>query len=893
MNWVQRLFRRERLERELDKEIQYDFDLRTAALVDQGVAPQEAARRARIEFGGADEIKEACRDARGSRWLEDFMRDCRYGLRTLRRSPVFTSIAILSLALGIGANTAIFSLMDRVMFRMMPVREPEQLVQITRFHPPYGPVAVSYPLFQALGKGLGSFEGLLAHSQLGARDITIDGNPETVDFDLVSGSYYPLLGVHAAIGRTFDEDADRAPGAPAVAVISHRYWVRGFASNPAVIGKTFRRLDTVFTIVGVTPRDFFGTVVGNEPDISVPITMDAQVRGGASFLHEPNYQWLSVMGRLKPGRGINQAQAEAKQVFANIIAADAVSAELDSDRRGRLGEYVELHPGGNGFDNLRRRFAEPLTILMGTAALVLLLTCANLANLLLAKSAARQREIAVRLAIGAGRGRVIRQLVAEGLLLALAGGTLGVLLAYGFAEGLVTAMSNGGPRMLLDVAPNARVLFFAAAVSTLACILFSLTPALQATRQSFQPALAEVRAGRWRLGKGLIVAQMAITVLLLIGAGLFGRTLINMYALHPGFDWHGSDRQRVVLFSTNAAQLRYTRPRIQEMQIRVPAELEKLPGVRSASVSMFAPISGAAWDSGLLVEGHPPTGSQNDISHVNSVGVDFFKTFGTPVVLGRAFNQRDTAESPRVVIVNQSFARYYFPDQSPLGKWVAFEGPERESHYQIVGVVKDVKYESLRHDFPRTIYMMNAQVPPGPDSYTFAVRTEGGMATAVQAIRAALAHVDPELRPVSVLSLEDHVTRSLLQERMLATLAAFFGALALLLGAVGIYGTMAFHVARRRREIGIRMALGADERSVIGMVLGQTARLTLAGCAIGAAAGLALTRIAEGILYGVRANDPLTFSAAAAGLLLIALAAAYLPGRSAARTNPVDTLRID
>jgi predicted permease len=349
----------------------------------------------------------------------------------------------------------------------------------------------------------------------------------------------------------------------------------------------------------------------------------------------------------------------------------------------------------------------------------------------------------------------------------------------------------------------------------------------------------------------------------------------------------------VVLFSTNAAQLRYTRERMQEMQIRVPAELEAAPGVMSASVSMFAPISGAGWDGNFVVEGHPTAGSHNDTSHVNSVGIDFFKTFGTPVVLGREFNQRDTDASPRVVIVNQAFARYYFPDQSPLGKWVAFEGPERNSHYRIVGVVKDVKYESLRQDFRRTIYMMNAQVPPGPDSYTFAVRTEAGIATALQAIRAALARVDPELRAAGVLSLEDHVAQSLFQERMLATLAGVFGALALLLGAVGIYGTMAFQVARRRREIGIRMALGADEGSVIGMVLGQTARLTTAGCAIGAAAGLALTRVARGILYGVSANDPPTFVLAAAGLMLIALAAAYLPGRSAARTNPVETLRVD
>jgi len=358
----------------------------------------------------------------GACGLEDFFRDCRYGLRTLWRSPVFTSVAILSLAFGIGANTAIFSLMDRVMFRMMPVREPERLVQITRFHPPYGRSHMSYPLVSALEKGLDSFEGLLAEHALGVRDITIDGDLEAADFDLVSGSYYPLLGVNAAAGRTFAEDVDRAPGANPVAVISHRYWERRFASNPEAIGRTFRRLGTVFTIIGVLPREFSGTVVGKEPDITVPLTMDAQVRGGDSWLNEPNYGWLSVMGRLKPGRTMNQAQAEVKRIFANIAASDAVSAGWDRDRRARLTEYVELEPGGNGFDDLRRRFAAPLTILMGAAALVLVLACANLANLLLARSAARQLEIAIRQAVGAGRGRLVRQLLAEGWLLALARG---------------------------------------------------------------------------------------------------------------------------------------------------------------------------------------------------------------------------------------------------------------------------------------------------------------------------------------------------------------------------------------------------------------------------------------------------------------------------------------
>jgi len=504
---------------------------------------------------------------------------------------------------------------------------------------------------------------------------------------------------------------------------------------------------------------------------------------------------------------------------------------------------------------------------------------------LLAKSAARHSEIAVRLALGAGRGRVVRQLFAEGLLIALAGGTLGLLLAYGFVRRLVTMMSNGGPRMLLDARPDARVLLFALSASLAACLLFSLAPALQSMRQSVLPELTEARAGRWRLGKALIVAQMAISVLLLIGAGLSGRTLVNLYALNPGFDPHG-----VVLFSTNAARLGYTRERIQQIQARVPAELEVLTGIESASVSMFPPISGGGWDGGFVVEGPSAGASQEGVAHINSVGIDFFKTFHTPIVLGREFSQRDTATSPRVVVVNEAFARTHFPDQSPLGKWVAFPF-ERDTRYEIVGVAKDVKYESLRHEFPPTVYMMTEQVPPGPDSYTFAVRTSGGMASAVAAIEETLAHIDPALRPINVASLESHVAGSLLRERMLATLAGFFGAQALLLGAVGIYGVMAFQVARRRREIGIRMALGANAGSVIGMVLGQTARLTLLGCAIGLSGGVALTRAAAGLLYGIRPNDPATFVVAILTLLLTALAAAYLPGRTAARTNPVETLR--
>jgi predicted permease len=884
MIWLRRLFQRKRMERELDSELHYHVDRRVAELIAEGVDPHEAARRVRIEFGGTAEIAEACRDARGTRWVEDFLRDCRHGIRMLWRSPAFSVVAILSLALGIGAATAIFSLMDRVMFRMMRVREPRQLVQITRFHPPYGAAHISYPLFQSFQKDLRSFDGLLARYKLAAGDIKIDGSVETANFDLVSGSYFRLLGVDAAIGRTFDDSVDRVPGANAVAVISHRYWAARFASDPAVIGKTFRRLTTEFTIIGVTPPGFFGTVVGEEADITVPLTMDAQVRGGDSWLREPDYNWLAVMGRLRPGVGINHARVEAQKVFANIVAADARNDQQDRDRRARLNEYIALQPGGKGFDDVRQQFGKPLIILMGAVALVLLLACANVANLLLAKSATRQAEIAVRLAIGAGRGRVVRQMLAEGLLLAAAGGTLGIAMACVLDQALVRMMSNGGPRMLLDVAPDGRVLLFAVTVSLAACVLFSLAPALQTVRQSLQPALSEIRASRWSLGKTLIVGQMAISVLLLIGAGLFGRTLLNMYSINAGFE-----RRGVTLFSTNAKRLGYTREQFQRMQLRVPEELEAMPGVESATVVMFTPISGGGWDGGILVEGRGSAKGEDDVAHINSVGVDFFKTFRTPVIAGREFNRRDTDESPRVAVVNEAFANHAFPGRSPLGKWLAFEGPERGTHYEIVGVVKDVKYESLRGEFPRTVYMTTAQVPTGPDSYTFAVRTRGGPA----AIAAVLARVDSALRPVNVRSLEDHVTGSLLRERMMATLAAFFAAQALLLGMVGVYGVMAFQVARRRREIGVRMALGADAGSMIGMVLGQTVRLTLLGSAIGASCGLLLLRGAGEMLYGVGPNDPTTFLASISALLLVALAAAYIPGRNAARTNPVDALRAE
>jgi predicted permease len=864
-----------RSERELEKELRYHVERYAQDLVAQGMEPGQAERQARLAFGGLEQTKEECRDVRGLRWARDFLADCRYGLRLLRRSPAFACAAVFSLALGIGANTAIFSLMDLILFRSMPVREPERLVQFQKYREGRG--AISYPVFEQFQRELRSFDGLLAHAFLGRREIRIAGNAENALLELASGDYYSVLGVGAVAGRVFKSDTEGP-----VAVISHAYWKRRFGADPAAIGKTFRLHQTVFTIVGVTPPEFFGVVVGSAPDITLPMSMDAEARGGGTWRRNPHFNWLQLMGRLRPGATIVEAGAEVRAIYSRINAVEAGGIDKEPVRKAVLGQRIELAPAANGLDELRQRFSEPLAILMGVVALVLLIACANIANLLLARSAARQREIAVRLAIGAGRARIARQMLTEGLLLSCIAGAIGVVLAYWLGNALVTMMSNGGPRIALVVRPDLRVLAFALAVSVAACLLFSLAPAVQATRVTVQP----VRSGRWRLGKGLIVGQAAISLVLLIGAGLFGRSLLNMYSLDAGFD-----RRGVVVFNVNAGKAGYKGPRLRDLQERIIAELRALPGVTSSSLALLLPISGGGWDGDVFVEDYTHAPDEDETSHLNAVGPEFFKTLGTPVLLGREFSERDAPEAPKVAVVNETFARYYFKGRSPIGRWISLEGRDRD-RVQIVGVVKNVKYQSLRQEFPRTVYFAALQSRDGPDWHTFAVRTTrpGDMPGAIDA---ALRRIDKGLRAEELKTLEQHVARSILTERMLATLAGFFGALGLLLAAVGIYGVMAFQVARRRKELGIRLALGAAPRRVIAMVLGQTVVLVAAGCAIGAAGALALTRIADKMLFGIRPSDPPTFALACVVLLAAALIAAYLPGRTVSRVSPVETLRCD
>jgi predicted permease len=867
MSWLSRLLFRARIERDLDREIDYHIDRQVEDLIAQGVDPAEAAKRVRLAFGGREQIKEAARDVRGTRWVEDVVRDGRHGLRLLLRTPAFTGVALISLALGLGANTAIFSLMDRLMFRALPVREPNRLVEVGRG-------GLSHPLYEELEQRLTAVEGLIGRSVRTPDSLEIGIGPENelATFELVTGSYFRLLGIDAAVGRTFSDDVDRVPGAAPVAVISNSYWKRRFASNPAVIGSTFRRLDTLFTIIGVTPPGFTGMVAGQDPDITVPLTMDSEVRGAPSCLGEYGCWWIATMARLKPDRTPEQLRAEVAALRGPII----------SDAQASLGSTSiwRVEDGGAGFGQVRRRYREPLWILMGAVGVVLLLACANLANLMVARSAMRQPEIVVRLAIGAGRGRIVRQLVTEGLMLALAGGLLGIAFAYSMSEWLVATMSGGGPRVLLSVAPDLRVLLFAAVASVVASLFFGLGPALHASRQRLTAVTAAARTSRMGIGRSLIVAQVALSVLLLVGGGLFARTLTNIYSVDPGFD-----ARDVLLFSTNVSMLGYPDAQVQDLQTRLLGELRTVPGVRSATVSKMIPVTVGSWRQSLLVDGT----LRDETPYLNTVAADFFSTFGIPIVSGREFTSRDTVRSPAVAIITEAFARTVLHDQPPLGRQIAFTEEPRHQ-YEVVGVVRDVKAESLKGDSPPTVYFLAEQVPPG-DAHTFAVRADLGAAALAPAIRRSLARIEPALRVQDLRSMDDHVARSLVRERILAALGGLFAGLALLLCAIGIYGVMAYEVSTRRQEIGIRIALGADARTLARRIVGRAAVLAVAGCSIGAVASLALTGIVEALLFGVRPNDPATLIATVGCLTLVAVASAWLPARMAARTDPVETLR--
>ena len=813
----------------------------------------------------------------------DLHNDLRYALRTLRRSPGFTAIAILSLALGIGANTAIFSLIDEVLLKMLPVKDPGRLAVVNRGR------SLSYPLYVDLRDRNQVFSGLLARSSW-PLSITVGGATERVNGEIVSGNYFEVLGIGAVAGRTLTPEDDVKPGAHPVAVLSHGFWQRRFASDPAVIGRTLLVNGYPFTIVGVTPAGFYGTSVGSSPDLRIPMMMKAAATPTWNGLDNRRSNWLGIMGRLKPGISVPQAEA-ALNVLYHQIRENELSgmSRVSEDQRKRYREAsLTVEAGSHGFAGFANYFSQPLMVLMAVVGMVLLIACANLASLLLARATGRQKEIAIRLALGAGRAALVRQLLTESLLLALAGGVLGVLLSGWAAAALIAALPGAGPVPALSVHPDWSLFGFALGVSLLTGMLFGLAPALRSTKPQLAPALKEEAsavAGAMRslvLRKALIVSQVALSVLLLAGAGLFTRTLRNLRGVDTGID-----RASVVQLSVDPALNGYSRERAWSFYHELIEKVRRLPGVRSAALSDVAFLSGRRQTWGISVEGYQPRSGENMEPGVSVVSDGVFRTLGLPLLLGRDFTARDLDGPQRAAIVNETFARYYFGGKNPIGRRIGFRG---DLDIEIVGLVKDGKYSDVKEKSQRFVYMPPGGMPAMP--MTLYVRA-GDARGAIRAVRREVASLDATLPVYNVKTLEDQVDEMLAQERMVAWLSSFFGFLAALLAAIGLYGVMSYSVLRRTREIGIRVALGAERGRVLWLVLRETIELALIGLLIGLPAALALGRFVTGLLYGIAPSDAATLAGAALLMAAIALLAGLLPARRAMRVDPIVALRYE
>jgi predicted permease len=893
------LWLRWRSNRELDEEIQTHLELEVQNNLTRGMTPEEARFAALRAFGNPTQVRERARENDLVTSAEGLLQDIRYSLRTLRRSLTFTLVVVLSLALGIGANTAIFSLIDAALLKMLPVRNPEQLVELKSLSPAIGLYELfSYAAFREFRGANPVLSGVLAFRELYNMDFEVDGHGGLANGQLVSGEYFSLLGVHAILGRTILPADEKAPGQSPVAVIGYDYWRQRFALDPDVVGKKIVLNNSPFTIIGVTPPEFFGLEPGARIDVSVPLSMVAQVRSdfaspGTPYdvFTAPFRNWLYVMARLKPGVTKERALASLEPIFARTMreSAEGLSGlPFDSPavRRAFLATKLQLYSGGQGLATLRARFSKPLWIVMAVVALLLIVTCANIANLLLARGNSRQREIAVRLAIGAGRARLIRQLLAESILLGLGGGALGLVLAFWAGRSLLLLMSHSRSPILLNVHPDVTVLIFTLSISLLTALLFGMVPALRAARVDLRGS--GKTNSRSRFGNALVVMQVAVSLVLVIGAGLLTRTLVNLKEFYPGFN-----QDNVLLFSVNPLMTGYREDQLVSLYERLLDHFKTIPGVRSATFSVHSPLSSGFSSSPLNVQGYkPPSDRELASVGVEAVGPEYFRTIQTAVLLGRDFTAADRAGGPKVAILNKTAAHFYFGEASPIGRRVNMPGYRGDpSWLEIVAVVDDAKYHDLREQAAPMVYIPLFQAPES--GVTFEVRTGIDPASAAPALLNAVKATDNRLPVFAVKTLRTQLDDSLVQERLVASLSSAFGALALLLAGVGLYGLMAYAVNRRTNEIGIRMALGARPAEIAGMVLRETLLLVGLGLAIGIPASMIASRLIASELYGLKSSDGTTILLAILLLAGIAALAGYLPARRASRVDPMIALRYE
>ncbi len=833
--------------------------------------------------------------------MASLTQDFRFALRVWRHRPGFMAVALLSLALGIGANTSIFSMMDALLLRRLPVRQPEQLMMfgagrqsgiMTGF--PHSSVELfSQPFLNVVRQKNQVFTDVAAlesmRADVHARFVGANAELEPLQIRLVSGNYFTLLGVGPAVGRVLTDDDDQRPGGHPVAVMSYRFWQRRFSKDANVVGRTLTFNGAAFTIIGVAAREFSGTIVDESPDFWIPVAMQAKVQPWLDNARDTFAQSFYLTGRLKPGVTVRIAQANLNVVYQQWLR-DATGASPSAEQVEDMKKArIELHEAATGISDLRTRFSDPLKILMVLVGVVLLIACVNIANLLLAQATGRQREVAVRLALGANRRRLMGQFFSESLLLSLMGGVLGVLMALWGSQLLLTLVQTGPDPLPIQVGGNARVLLFTFGLSLLTGLIFGLAPALRMTHLDLAPSLKEGKGTarsetRSRLGQVLVAGQVALALFLMIGAGLFVRTLQKLEQTGAGFDG-----ERVVLLHLDSDASNFKGPALVAMHRRLEERLQSLPGVQAVSFSMLN-FNEGTWYTLLWPQGVPHIKATGKPTDGNQVGTQYFRALGIPVVMGRSFGPQDTPESQGVVVVNETLARNLYPGVSPIGRHVAMQGDKRPD-LEIVGVVKDAKFRSLR-DTPRAMFFVDLEQDKTPDAFNdLVVRVSGKPAALMSQIRAAIRAVDPNLAVWDVMTLSESVDRSLGEEKLLAKLASFFGALALLLASIGLYGVMAYSVARRTNEIGIRMALGAQPGSVLTMVLRESIVVVGLGLTAGIPAALACGRYVASQLYGLAPNDPLTIAGAAAILVAVALVASFLPARRAALLDPLTALR--
>ena len=895
MRWVRRLFRKRALDNQLDSELRFHVEQQTADNVAVGMSPTEARRRALAQFGGLEYIKEETRDARGTHFIESLVQDIRFALRIMRKTPLITTIALVSLALGIGANTAIFSLIDAVMLRMLPVQNPERLVQI-RFKSPMfqdPSSSVTNPIWEQVRDHQDVFSGVFAWSPR-TFDLAAGGEENDINGIYASGDYFNVLGVRPAAGRLLAA-SDDIRSCPGVAVLSYGFWQDHYAGAQSVIGSFIRVNGHEFPIIGIAQRGFTGTDVGTPFGVAIPICA-AAIFGRS--LDDRTAWFLSMMGRLKPGANIAQAQARMKvlsaPLFGAVVPQDSSANAQDFFRRNTFA-LTPASTGSSSVDGIRDQYSQPLQILMFVVGLVLLIACANIASLLLARSAARQKEIALRLSLGASRARLIRQVLTESIVLSGAGAILGVFFARWGSALLVRFVSTDQNQVFLDLKMDGRILAFTIAISVLCGLLFGILPAFRATRVSASSAMKEGQSqgagGRSQsaLARWIVAVQVALSLILLVGTGLFVRTFANLMTVDPGFD-----RNNVLLIDTNVHSAGLPEPALAPLYGQMLAKLQALPGVVSASQCLLYPLdSGDEWTSEVSVPGYqPPSGVVPGV-YSNWVTPGYFSTMRTPLLEGRVFAARDSANSTPVVVINQLLAKTYFRGQDPVGKHIRLGGPEiGDKPLEIIGVVQNAKRDSLDQDFLSTAYVPLAQIHNLREDTTFEIRTATTPGALIPAVRDAMASVNKSAS-VQFTTLKQQADDSVLQEHLMAVLSGFFGGLALLLTAIGLYGVMAYVVTQRTHEIGTRMALGAQQTSILRLVMRDAAIVLLVGIAAGLLGSIWITRLVKGLLFGLTPNDPVTMALAIVALVVVALVATYIPARRAMKVDPMVALRYE